>query len=270
MMIALRQDRMCRAFLSSPARGEDKGVRCWLPHHRRCAKTRIVTTSPSLPATLSHIDTWIFDLDNTLYPASCDLFALIDERMGAYIERLLACDATEARRVQKGYFREHGTTLAGLMADHGTEPRHFLDDVHDIALDRLAPDVALARAIAALPGRKLVFTNGDVDYAGRVLAKLELAHLIEGVHDIHAMNYRPKPAPAAYDELCARFTIDPARALFAEDMVRNLAPAKAIGMATLWVDNGSEQAGGKACPSFVDYRTDDITAWLTDVTKEMA
>ena len=230
----------------------------------------MTTTFASPTPNLSGIDTWIFDLDNTLYPASCDLFALIDARMGAYIERLLGCDAVEARRVQKSYFRDHGTTLAGLMAEHGIEPRHFLNDVHDIELDRLEPDVALARAIAALPGRKLVFTNGDVDYAARVLAKLELAHLIEGVHDIHAMNYRPKPHPGAYDELCARFAIDPTRALFAEDMARNLAPAKAIGMTTLWVDNGSEQAGGEHCPSFVDHRTSDITEWLTQVSQEFA
>lgn len=225
---------------------------------------------PASIAAVAHIDTWIFDLDNTLYPASSNLFALIDARMGAYIGRLLGCDAVEARRIQKSYFREHGTTLAGLMTEHGVEPRHFLDDVHDIALDRLVPDAQLAAAIAALPGRKLVFTNGDVDYAARVLEALRLAHLVEGVHDIHAMNYRPKPAPQAYTEMCDRFAIDPKRALFAEDMVRNLAPAKALGMTTLWVDNGSEQAGGSACPSFVDHRTTDLTQWLSALTQEFA
>lgn len=226
---------------------------------------------PATPqsAALAHVDAWIFDLDNTLYPASCNLFALIDARMGAYIERLLGCDAVEARRIQKSYFRDHGTTLSGLMAEHGVTPRDFLDDVHDIALDRLVADPALARAIDALPGRKFVFTNGDVDYAGRVLDQLRLGHLFAGVHDIHAMNYRPKPEPQAYAAVCDRFAIDPARALFAEDMVRNLGPAKALGMATLWIDCGSEQAGGAACPSFVDYRTDDLTTWLTQLTKDM-
>lgn len=232
------------------------------------------TPSPD-PAALRQVDAWIFDLDNTLYPAASNLFALVDARMGAYVQRLHGCDAAEARRLQKGYFRDHGTTLSGLIAHHGIEPRAFLDDVHAIDLDRLAPDAALSRAIGALPGRRFVFTNGDIDYAGRVLARLELAHLIEGVHDIHAMNYRAKPEPEAYAALCARFAIDPTRALFAEDMVRNLAPAKALGMATLWVDNGSEQAAKEyedraACPSFVDYRTHDLTAWLGALTKEMA
>jgi putative hydrolase of the HAD superfamily len=217
---------------------------------------------------LAHIDAWIFDLDNTLYPAATNLFELIDERMGAYIQKLLGCDAAEARAVQKGYFRDHGTTLAGLMASHGTDPHEFLDFVHDIELDRIAHDAALVERIADLPGRKLVFTNGDAAYAQRVLDRLGLGTSFEAVHDIHAMDYVPKPAAASYDRMCAQWDIDPARALFAEDMVRNLAPAKAIGMTTLWVNNGSEQAGGAACPSFVDYETGDLAGWLHAFTGE--
>jgi putative hydrolase of the HAD superfamily len=219
-----------------------------------------------LNAALAHIDAWIFDLDNTLYPASCDLFALIDEKMGAYIQRLLGCDAVEARRVQKRYFTEHGTTLAGLMASHGTDPHEFCDYVHDIELDRLEHDAALVRAIGDLPGRKLVFTNGDVRYAQRVLDRLGLGASFEGVHDIHAMGHVPKPDPSAYAGFCAAWDVDPARALFAEDMVRNLKPAKAIGMTTLWIDNGSEQAGGEACPSYVDHATRDLGEWLAEQT----
>ena len=118
---------------------------------------------------LDHINCWIFDLDNTLYPSSANLFALIDERMGHYIQRLIGCDAVEAKRLQKTHFREHGTTLSGLMANHDVDPRHFLDYVHDIKMDRLSPDLGLAALLAKLPGRKLIYTNGDVTYAGRVL-----------------------------------------------------------------------------------------------------
>ena len=114
---------------------------------------------------LAHIDAWIFDLDNTLYPAKADLFALIDVKMGEFIQGLLGCDPVEARRVQKGYFHEHGTTLAGLMRHHGTDPHEFLEYVHDISLERLKPDAALASHLHALPGRKLIFTNGDEPYA---------------------------------------------------------------------------------------------------------
>jgi putative hydrolase of the HAD superfamily len=216
--------------------------------------------SPELPHELAHVEAWIFDLDNSLYPASCNLFELIDIRMGDYIQRLLGVDADEARRVQKGYFHAHGTTLAGLMATHGVAPRNFLEFVHDIDLARLTADPSLVAALDRLPG-----------YARRVLDKLGLANAFDGMHDIHAMAYVPKPQPSAYSALCARHRIDPAQALFADDMARNLAPAKAIGMTTLWVDNGSEQGDSTNEPDFIDYRTDDIAGWLTRILgREMA
>ena len=208
-------------------------------------------------AELRHIDCWIFDLDNSLY--------LIDVRMGEYIQRLLACDPVEARRVQKSYFHEHGTTLAGLMAAHGVDPHDFLDYVHDIDLARLSADPALVAAMDRLPGRKFVFTNGDKAYAGRVLDKLGLANAFDGLHDIHAMDYVPKPDPRAYGAMCERHAIDPKTALFVEDMARNLEPAKALGMTTVWVDNGSERGGHGADPAFIDYRIADIGVWLTEI-----
>ena len=220
-----------------------------------------------MPPELRHVESWIFDLDNSLYPASANLFELIDIRMGEYIQRLLACDPEEARRVQKRHFHEHGTTLAGLMASHGVDPHDFLGFVHDIDLARISADPALVDAIDRLPGRKFVFTNGDSAYAGRVLDKLGLANLWDGIHDIHAMNYVPKPEPRAYAAMCERWGIDPSRALFVEDMARNLEPAKALGMTTIWVDNGSEQAGRDADAAFIDYRTTDIGRWLTGILR---
>ena len=219
-------------------------------------------------APLRHVDSWIFDLDNSLYPASCNLFALIDARMGAFIQRLLGCGPAEARRVQKSYFHEHGTTLAGLMRTHGTDPHEFLDFVHDIDLARVAADPRLVAALDRLPGRKFVFTNASEAYARRVLDRLGLANAFDGLHDIHAMDYVPKPDPRSYAAMCARYGIVPDRALFAEDMARNLEPAKALGMTTVWVDNGSEQAGRGADPGFIDYRTTDIGEWLTGITGE--
>ena len=221
-----------------------------------------------MPPVLTHVDTWIFDLDNTLYPASCDLFALIDARMNLYLRNLFNVDAAEAHRIQKRYFHDHGTTLSGLMTLHGTDPHHFLDFVHDIDLDRVSENPALRQAVDALPGRKIVFTNGDVPYAERVLNALGLGASFEAVHDIHAMDYLPKPHPSAYDGLCRAWGIQPTTALFAEDMARNLKPAKDIGMTTLWVNNGSEQAGGAACPSFVDHETHEITAWLQALSEQ--
>ncbi|WP_426264107.1 pyrimidine 5'-nucleotidase [Sphingomonas sp. PWP1-2] len=218
---------------------------------------------------LAHIRTWIFDLDNTLYPSSARLFDQIDARMTGYIADKFAVDHVEARRIQKGYFHAHGTTLAGLMAEHDVDPHAFLDHVHDIEMDVLEENAPLAAAIAKLPGRKLVFTNADTPYASKVLAKLGLGESFEAIHDVHAMDLIPKPQASAYAGLCAAFDLDPATCLFAEDMARNLAPAKAIGMTTLWVDNGSEQTPGGEDRSFIDFTCADITAWLHDHTGDI-
>lgn len=214
--------------------------------------------SPSL----SHIDCWIFDLDNTLYPPECALFDLIDAKMRAYIAALLDIPEAEAHHIQKTFFRDHGTTLAGLMARHGVDPHHFLDFVHDIDLARLDGAPSLRADISALPGRKLVFTNADAGYAERVLAALGLAGLFDDVCDIHHMAYLPKPQNNAYSALLDRTGIDPARSLFVEDMARNLLPAKALGMTTVWINNGSEYGCAGADQSFIDLEIPNLANWL--------
>lgn len=218
-----------------------------------------------MPPELRHVDAWIFDLDNSLYAPSAGIFPRIDARMQAYIARLTGCAPDEARVLQKRYFHEHGTTLAGLMAHHGVEPRAFLDDVHAVDLSDLPPAPELAAAIARLPGRRFVFTNGDEDYARRVLDALGLADAFDGVHDIHACLYRPKPEKSGYRGLCERFAIDPTRALFVEDMAQNLRPAKALGMTTVWVNNGSERGGHGADASFIDYEITNVASWLAEM-----
>jgi putative hydrolase of the HAD superfamily len=223
-----------------------------------------------VPPELAHVRAWIFDLDNTLYPASANLFGPVEARMTDYIAELLQLPRPEARALQKGWFHSHGTTLAGLMAEHGVDPHEFLAFVHDVEMDVLEENAPLAAAIAQLPGRKLVFTNGDAPYATRVLERLGLGASFEGVHDIHAMALSPKPAPAAYAGLCDAYAIEPTRALFADDMVRNLAPAKAIGMSTLWIDNGSEQAPNDTARDHVDHTTDDLTRWLHTILETNA
>ena len=217
-------------------------------------------------AALDHIDAWIFDLDNTLYPASADLFGLIDQRMGLYVQRLLGVDADEAYGIQKRLFREHGTTLSGLMRDHAIDPHEFLAFVHDIEMDTLAEDRKMVEALAKLPGRKLIFTNGDAIYAGRVLERLGLSKSFEAIHDIHACAYQPKPHVASYESMVKAFGVDPTTSLFVEDMARNLKPAKAIGMTTVWVNNGSELGNHEADLSFIDYEIHDVGHWLHEIT----
>ena len=218
-------------------------------------------------ARLAPIRNWIFDLDNTLYPARANLFARIDARMTAYIARLLQIGDAAAHRIQKDYFLGHGTTLAGLMSEHDVDPQEFLAYVHDIEMDVLEGDAPLVAAIARLPGRKLVFTNGDAPYALKVLERLGLGGSFEAVHDIHAMDLQPKPAASAYAGLCAAFDLDPAASLFADDMARNLKPAKAIGMTTVWIDNGSEQSADPE-RDLIDFITDDLSAWLTTILED--
>jgi putative hydrolase of the HAD superfamily len=217
-------------------------------------------------ARLAPVRNWIFDLDNTLYPASTSLFAQIDDRIGAYVADRFGVDRAEAHRIQKGYFHAHGTTLAGLMAEHDVDPHEYLAKVHDVDLDLIDANAALAQAIANLPGEKFVFTNADAAYAGRVLDRLGLSESFAGVHDVHACGYVPKPHPDAYAGMCAAFGIDPAESLFADDMARNLKPAHDIGMATLWIDNGSEQAV-EIDRDFIDFTTSDLTRWLTDLVE---
>lgn len=220
-----------------------------------------------MPPALSHIDHWIFDLDNTLYPASARLFDQIDVKMGDYIARLLDVDRIEARRIQKQFFHSHGTTLSGLMEAHGVEPGDFLDYVHDIDLEVIDEDRALVEAIGALPGRKFVFTNGDAPYARRVLDRLGLGASFEAIHDIHACDYVPKPERVSYEAMCRTFEIKPDRALFVEDMARNLKPAKAMGMVTVWVNNGSERGSHEADSGFIDIEITAVTPWLAGIVE---
>lgn len=215
-------------------------------------------------ARLASIRNWIFDLDNTLYPARTNIAGQMDARITQYIIDLLGLEWPEARTLQKKFFHEKGTTLAGLIAHHGVDPHHYLDFVHDLEMDVLDHDAPLVAAIARLPGRKLIFTNADAPYATRVLERLGLSDSFEAIHDIHATNYVPKPDPQVYRGLCAAYDLDPAQSLFVEDMARNLAPAKAIGMTTVWVDNGSEQPPG-GVPDYIDFTISDLSHWLHDI-----
>ena len=224
--------------------------------------------NPRYVSLFGHVTDWIFDLDNCLYPASSRLFDLIDERMGAYIERLLGVDRDEARRVQKSHFHAHGTTLAGLMREHRVDPHEFLEDVHAIPLDRLTRDERLALGLARLPGRKLIFTNADEPYARRVLEALGIGEHFAELHDIRAAELRPKPDRHGYQLMLDRFNIDPSRAAMVEDMAQNLKPAKQLGLTTVWVDNGSERGNHGHSPDFIDLTISDVGEWLEDMLGE--
>lgn len=211
---------------------------------------------------LEGIETWVFDLDNTLYPPECRLFDQIDLRMGRFISEHLGIDREAARALQKEYFVAHGTTLSGLMARHGIDPDEFLHYVHDIDVGAIAPAPALGEALSGLEGRRLVFTNGSVAHAERVLERLGIATLFEDIFDIKAADYCPKPQPLAYDRFLARHDVAPARAAMFEDMSRNLAPAAARGMTTIWLRTSYHWASVDHPAEGVHHETDDLLAFL--------
>lgn len=216
---------------------------------------------------LSHVEFWIFDLDNTLYPASCRLFDQVDRRIGLYVEQLLNLDRESARALQKQYFRDHTTTLRGLMVNHGVDPEEFLDFVHRIDVSGVAPDRDLDRAIERLPGRKLIYTNGSVAHARNVMDRLGVARHFNDIFDIAAADYLPKPDPASYAKLVERHGIAPKRAAMIDDMPRNLAPAAALGMTTVLVSSHHDWAQPTGEEDFIHHQTDQLAEWLGGIGK---
>jgi len=188
----------------------------------------------------SPIRNWVFDLDNTLYPAECQLFAQIDARMTAFVERSLNLSHAEARFVQKDYYVRYGTTLSGLMHEHDIPPTDFMDYVHDIDLSAIAPDTHLRDQIADLPGRRFVFTNGSVKHAENVTRKLGIDHLFDGVFDIHAADYLPKPHRPTYERFLTAHDLDPEQSIMFEDIPVNLEVPHDMGMTTVLVCSHAE------------------------------
>lgn len=209
------------------------------------------------------IDTWIFDLDNTLYPVECQLFDQVDRRMEEFIAAHFSISREAARTIQKDYWKRYGTTLKGLMLHHGVAPEAYLDFVHRIDLGRLEPDAALGTALARLPGRKVIFTNGPAHHARAVLDRLGIGAHFEAMFDIAASAYVPKPEIGAYRNLLAKLDADPNRCALFEDTVENLAPAAALGMRTVLVaPRGRVTDVRAACGDEVHHVTDELAAFL--------
>ncbi len=217
----------------------------------------------------SAVTNWVFDLDNTLYPRHTDLFAQIDRKMTAYVAELLRLPRDEARRVQKEYYRDHGTTLNGLIREHGIDANDFLEKVHDIDYSWLKPDPALGAAIRALPGRKFIFTNGDVGHAERTATALGILDHFDEIFDILAADLTPKPAAETYDRFLSLHDIESTDAVMFEDLPRNLAVPKSLGMRTVLIvphnldtllGEDWEQHGADG--DHIDYVTDDLAGFL--------
>jgi putative hydrolase of the HAD superfamily len=220
-----------------------------------------------------HVETWVFDLDNTLYPSSCRLFDQIDRRMAEFIAALLKIDTAEARRIQKSFFHEHGTTLRGLMTVHGIEPHGFLDYVHDIDHSPVAACPELATALQRLPGRKLVFTNGTSVHAEKVLERLGIKEMVDDVFDIVHCDFIPKPEREPYLKFVRRTGISPNRSAMFEDIARNLKLPHELGMTTVLVQAlenidstiMNAKLGDPRNSPFIDHVTGDLPGFLAEI-----
>ena len=228
-------------------------------------------------ADLSHITDWIFDLDNTLYRADANFFSQIDVKMTNFIARYLSLETDDASALRRDYWAEYGTTLSGLMSVHGMDPAEFLDYVHDVDLDILSPDPNMRRAIEALPGRKLIYTNGSKGHAKNVASHLNLFDLFDGSYGVEDGRYIPKPKRETYEIFNDVFDVDPTRAIFFEDSVYNLEVPKAMGMVTVLVTSDADfsdapeivrPSGQTVTADWIDFSTNDLPAWLSQMTRK--
>lgn len=231
--------------------------------------------NPHVRADFAEVTDWVFDLDNTLYPAACNLFAEIDSRMTGFIEELLSCSYADARKVQKGLYVEHGTTLAGLMLEHDVDPHHFMDHVHEIDLSKLQQDPGLREVLIALPGRKFVHTNGSVKHAENVLGALGLDGVMADIFDVEMGGWVPKPYQQNYDLCQTRFGLDASRSAMFEDMVVNLEVPHQQGMRTVlvtsdapWIEDEPAEkrpGAGHEGAAHVHHITNDLKDFLSNL-----
>jgi len=222
-------------------------------------------TKPVLSSPFQSIDTWIFDLDNTLYPASSRLFDQVDRRITEYIMQALDLEWDDAHKKQKLFFREYGTSLSGMMEVHNIPANEYLEYVHNIDLSPLAPSPALNQALEQLPGRKVIFTNGSTAHAKNVTEKLGITHHFDATFDIVDCEFTPKPDLIVYEKMLSTLSINPKSAVMIEDMARNLVPAAALGIATVWVRTEEAWAVEGAGGDHIEHIVDDLTEWLNSI-----
>jgi putative hydrolase of the HAD superfamily len=226
------------------------------------------------PRVFEHIETWVFDLDNTLYPHHLNLWQQVDDRIRSYVSEFLKVSKDEAFRIQKDYYKRYGTTMRGLMTEHGLKPDDYLDYVHKIDHSPLTPNPALGAALGKLPGRKLILTNGTREHADAVMNKLVVREHFDDVFDIVAAELEPKPSAKTYERFLARHAVDAAKAAMFEDLARNLEAPYALGMTTVLVvpegtrevfREGWELEGRDAL--HVDHVTDDLVGFLGSLAR---
>ena len=217
------------------------------------------------------IDTWIFDLDNTLYSADSGIFQQVEKLMRKFIVEHLKVNINEAKNIQRRYYKQHGTTLRGLMDNHGIDPDFFLDSVHDLDYSIINPNKKLNKALLNLKGRKIIYTNANRKHADMVLDRLEITDMFEEIIDIKMMDYIPKPEIEPYKEIINKFNISPDSTIMFDDIAKNLVPASMLGFITVWIDLGYENFSDDVANSkdYLNYKTSDLPNWLSKVNTEI-
>ena len=217
----------------------------------------------------SEINTWIFDLDNTLYSADSGIFQQVHELMGKFVSAQLKIAIEEAKIIQRKYYKQHGTTLRGMMDNHGVDPDHFLSEVHKLDYSIVGPNHKLNVELKKLPGRKIIFTNANMQHALNVLERIELSNFFDEIFDIKMANYIPKPEISPYEKIVKLFEINPSNAAMFDDIAKNLVPAKKVGFSSVWIDAGYENFSDdiKASKKYINHETTNITNFLENVNK---
>ena len=215
------------------------------------------------------INTWIFDLDNTLYSADSGIFQQVHELMGKFVSNHLNIDIAEAKIIQKKYYKQHGTTLRGMMDNHGVDPDDFLSDVHKLDYSIVDPNHKLNEELKKLDGRKIIYTNANMQHALDVLDRIKLSNFFDEIYDIKMANYIPKPELAPYEQMINQFNINVKSSAMFDDIAKNLVPAKNVGFTSIWIDAGYENFSDdiKSSKKYLDHETTNITKFLEDVNE---
>ena len=218
---------------------------------------------------VNKIDTWIFDLDNTLYSADSGIFQQVHQLMGKFIQEFLNIDLQKAKEIQKKYYKEHGTTLRGMMNNYGVDPDHFLEEVHKLDYSIVSSNDKLNKELKKLKGKKIIYTNANMTHTLNVLERIKLSNFFDEIFDIKMANYIPKPEIEPYKQIIKDFNLNPSTSAMFDDIAKNLVPAKKVGFTSIWIDAGYENFSDdiKSSNKYLDFETNDLCIFLEKVNK---
>ena len=217
----------------------------------------------------SKIDNWIFDLDNTLYSADSGIFQQVHKLMGKFIKNYLNIETKKANEIQRKYYKKHGTTLRGMMDNHGVDPDYFLSEVHKLDYSIVGSNNKLNMELKKLNGKKIIYTNANMEHVLNVLERIELSNFFDHVFDIKMANYKPKAQLTPYNHIVKKFDLNPSKSAMFDDIAKNLVPAKNVGFTSIWIDAGYENFSDdiKSSKKYIDFETNDLSVFLEKVNR---